>query len=412
MNIKHCFFIFLLFNTFSLSAQRTSREGIIEIDYTQLKKGIYHAEAQSDSVYLDILYSKCYYSEFDSKPYKARMYARLTYVSTDKPQIPLEEKPIIIEFDNLDTLPEPRRNEDYIPNLPLEDENPITFIFKRLLPNRLVLQEKDSLQRVLVFNKLKGGYPKFIQIQLDKLKSLAPHVEGIWSNNLNQTAFIAEKPRLDIDYSLLYAPSLNSTGISFSIFKDSIIAKQIHVGIEWVHDSEYIFSNDYSKLNQFKIKSLTDKVLLLYNDSLKTSQNYSKLPKTVFPDSILRGLKNKVWCDTSFNKLYNRIDTLIFDFGGIKDTCNNEDSFLQCEGYSYSASIFHTSIFLRFATFNNHNYFIKMTHGSIRLWEIIDLTPESLTLKGYDEDDKLEIKKYFLHPKNDEFFINGQRTRF
>jgi hypothetical protein len=433
MNIRYLFVASLFLQPFLIFGQRTYSNDMIVVDITKLKTGYWHAENQSDSVYLNISSSICYYSEKDSVPRKARMYADLTYVSLDKPQKVLEERTIIIEFDNLDTLPEPyRTSEIRIPdfNSTFEESEfknkelitttytPKVFIFKRLLPNKLILQEKDSLKQLFVFDKLKGEKPDFRQIQINKLDKMANKIGGFWGNQQANSFFFVEKSNISPENWLRYEPNLSGSSIVFSInTNDSITARRDFLDISWEHDSEYILRLVLSEIGKYKLDFITDKELLLTNDSAHIKEYYSKLAIEPFPDSILRGLQSKAWCDTTFNDYDQKIDTTVFDFGERADVPNRDDIFQRPYGH-YFGRYPHSDIFLDFFAFHGHYYFIKTTHGAIDLWEIVALKPNSLIVKSYqtvyyrDEPEKLVTKKYFLHPQNSEYFEKGRRIRY
>jgi hypothetical protein len=433
MHIKYLFVATLLLQSFLISGQRMDSDNILEIDITKLKIGYWHAENQSDSLYLSIKNSKCYFSEKDSLPRKARLYADLAHVSVNKPQKVISERTIIIEFDNLDTLPEPYRSSEIrIPDFNSTFEEfefinkelitttyaPKVFIFKRLLPNKLILQEKDSLKRLFVFNKLQGENTLFQQIQINKLDSIAQKIGGFWVNKKGNSFFFMEKPYQSDEYWLKGKPVLSSSGAVLSVkANDSITARHEFLDIRWEHDSEYILRLALSQTGKYKIDFITDKELLVTNDSVHFKEYYLKIENNPFPDSILRGLQSKAWCDTSFNDYYQKMDTTVFDFGEMADVPNRENVFNRPYGHYFGRSP-HSDIFLDFFAFNEHYYFIKSTHGAIDLWEIIALTPNSLIVKSYqrvnygDEQDKLQIKTYFVHPLNSEYFEKGRRIRY
>jgi hypothetical protein len=433
MNIKYLFFTALFLRPFLILSQITYSHDMIAIDITKLNTGYWHAENQSDSVYLNISSSICYYSEKGSVPRKARMYAELAYVSLDKPQKVLEERTIIIEFDNLDTLPEPyRTSEIRIPDFSSTFEEsefknkelvtttytPKIFAFKRLLPNKLILQERDSLKRLFVFNKLKGEKPNFRQIQINKLDTMAKKIGGLWGNEHANSFFFVKEPYISPENWLRYEPNLSCSSIVFSInTNDSIMARRDFLDITWEKDSEYILRLDLSETGKYKIDFITDKKLLLTNDSVHFKAYYSKLAIEPFPDSILRGLQSKAWCDTVFNDYEQKIDTTIFDFGERADVPDRNDIFQRPYGH-YFGRYPHSDIFLDFFAFHGHYYFIKTTHGAIDLWEIVSLTPNSLIVESYqkvyfrEESEKLVTKKYFLHPQNSEYFEKGRRIRY
>lgn len=103
MNIRNWLIVIVLLNPILAFSQRYLGPNLIEIHITKLKEGYWHAQNQSDSVYLNIEKAKCYYTENGSKRI-AKMSATLSNVALGQPQTVLEENPITIEFDYLDTL--------------------------------------------------------------------------------------------------------------------------------------------------------------------------------------------------------------------------------------------------------------------------------------------------------------------
>ena len=409
MNIRNWLIVIVLLNPILAFSQRYLGTNLIEIHITKLKEGYWHAQNQSDSVYLNIEKAKCYYTENGSKRI-AKMSATLSNVALGQPQTVLEENPITIEFDYLDTLPEPRESNDFVTRFYEEENPPKVFVFKKYTPTQFIIQEKDSLKRIFVFDKLTGNYPQFIQKQVNKLKEIEPKIGGFWVNYQTQQSLCIEEPSFFPEYHL----SLELSPLSIYTSKfltDSLISKKKYTDIEWVNDTEYVFRIELDgRYKRYRIEQLTDSLLILTNDTLKKREVYTKASVIPFPDSILRGLKNRAWCHASFNEYNNVIDTLVFDFGANTDTCSNEGIFLNCEGHGYNE--WHSMHSLSFITLFNRCYFIKTTHGSIRLWEITNLTNDSLTLKGFDDHGKLEEVTYFLHPQNKEYFKNGRRLQY
>ena len=417
MNIKYLgLFIFGLSPIFIL-AQTTNNDSFgfikngksVGINITALQKGYWLAENQTDSIYLNILDTRCYYNEKDTLPYKAKMSARITYVNSNKPQKILSDEFIEIQFEYLDTLPVPQYDIGSYEND--EKTQPKIFVFKRLLTDKLIIQEKDSLKRILVFNKLPSENPLFQQIKIDKLKEIEKKFSGLWSNKENTQFIMLGKAYLDVSPYLKYPPQLDLSVISFlQITKDSVSTENTYTKVEWSDNSEYIWSNASEK-KAYKIDKLDDNNIDLAVDSLHIHAEFSKLPPQFFPDSILRNLEYKVWCDTIFITDEQKIDTFLFDFGDKLSTCGYQNNFLSCFGHLYDGG-FHDMIFFEFFSFKNQHFFLQaVTHSSNRLWEILKISPDYLKIQKIEEED-VKIKELFVHPKNAEYFNKQQRIKY
>lgn len=400
------------FPDFNKSQNNEERFGkLVEIDITKLKKGYWQAENEkSDSLYIKILDTKCYYYENQFSPNKAKMLAKLTRVTTTKPQT-VTEKFIEIQFDYLDTLPEPRYSSELFYNT-YGWEKLETYTFKKLLPNKLIIQGIDIPSKPLVFNKLSSEFPLFKEQQLYKLRSIEKKLTGTWKNKENERFILMGDSNIGMDNYLEEPIELSISTISFdAISKDSIKAQEQDLNIMCKGDSEFIMNIYPYERSRYRFELIDDYNFEMSIDSLNIREKYTKSITELFPDSIILRLKNRVWCDTIYNEFSNTTDTLMFDFGEISDNCDYNNSFLACKGYDYNMGLFHSSIFFDFAVFNNHYYFKKTTHGSISFWEVLSISANKLVIKKFDEGRTLK-KELFLHPNNSDFFINGQRTRF
>jgi hypothetical protein len=428
MNIKHILLLSFIAFTSSILAQTEDddfpdftsnnrrytepQEKLIEIDISKLKKGYWLAENQTDSIYLNILDTKCYYYDKDTKPFTAKMTVKLTHVTAEKPQKVISDNYSEIHFEYLDTLPEPRYSSKHFSNY--GEKNPKIYIFKKLLPNKLILQEKGNLNNTLIFNKINTEYPLFRQVQIEKLKEIKSKVIGLWKSKIEEKYYlIGGYPTISSDNWLENPPEILTTSIKLlQLEQDSVKAEKMYSYIQWSDNLEYTMQFSSSQKDKYKIEKLDSNSISLVIDSLNIKEDYFKMPFDQFPDSILRGIKNKVWCDTIFDSYTQKIDTLMFDFGDNLDTCKYEDIFFSCSGHLYDRG-FHNMAHFDFFTFKNHCFYIKLTHGSIRLWEIVNLSSQYLTLRTTDEDDKIEIRQLFLHPQNKEYFDSqGRRMKY
>ena len=430
MNIKYPFFLAFMLVPILILAQSDSKDefpnfnggsrkyqqansNFAEIDITKLKKGYWLAENQPDSVYLNVESSKCYYYHTSLMPREAKMTAKLAHISADKPQKFISEEMIEIQFDYLDTLPAPHYASEWNRPLSYGDQEPKVFLFKRLTPEAFIIEERDSLKRTFVFHKLQSEKPLFQQMKIEKLKEIEKKLSGLWVNKENGHSVLMGKAYMLSEYFLKFSPELSLTSVSFlPITQDSIKAEKTYTDVQWCDNSEFVLSDFSENWNRYKINKLNETNLILTNDSMKIHDEYTKTLPYLFSDSILRGLRDKVWCDTMYNEYERRVDTLAFDFGETSDKIEYKDSFLKSYGHCYNGGLFHSDAFIDFFSFKNHHYFIKTTHGSITLSEIISLSPEHLKIRTQYENDKVKVTELFLHPQNSEYFKDGHRLQY
>ena len=394
-------------NTFN-SMFSENKEDLLERDITQLQGGYWLAENQSDSVYLNIIDRRCYHYQ---KEKKAQMLAQLVIISSDKPQKLIKEVLVNIEFAYLDTLPEPRYTNMYYLNGYQSDTIEQSFIFKQLLTNKLIIQEKEGLKRVFIFNKLPFEKPLLHQIKIDKLREIGKTISGLWENRKNGQFILMLESDLKIENSLLFPPQLSMRHIVFSSSKkDAFEAKFSYSDIQWSDNFDYKLSSNLLEKGDYTIKTFTDKHLSLLIDSTNIEETFDKLPNEECSDSLLFALRNKAWCSASFNDYSQKIDTLVFDFGDKTDFYRHNDMSLEAHGHRYMGH--HPTAFYKFFRFKNHYYSMNSAHFSIELWEFINITPNSIKIKATDYEGQSSIKEFFLHPNNEDYFKDGHRIKF
>lgn len=387
----------------------------VEIDLTQLKAGYWHAENTSDSIYLKIDDTKCYYNEMASRPYKAHLRAQWLRLSVDKPQQIIEENTIDIEFTNLNTLPEPRYSSSYYPPLRpdvsfLHDETRVhECVFMRLLPNLLIIQEKDSLKRILTFHKLFSEQPLAYQKQIDSLKRIENKLIGRWKSTHKEEYWIFGKGSLDLKY---HGMALNFIPFFIKEKNETLLLNKHYMNIVWNNDSEYLTKLPFNNNPYSFFPEINNNFIVFRNDSLNLYEKLVRIPSETFPDSILNKLINKVWCDTVIELDSARIDTFLFDFGIDKEPYKSVGEFVESKGYSYNTSSFHAFISFDFFRIKEHYYFQEISHGGIYIWEILEVLEDKLVLREIKENGYSAPRTFFLHPQSKEFFSNGYRIRF